>query len=66
MSMLLRFHVVLIVCGVLFCGGFALYELFLHSDAGTTKNYLAAGVATLAAIVLAVYLRLFLRHVARG
>lgn len=57
-SMLLRLHVFLITCGILFCFGFGVYEFLLRRsglDVAVGAGFLAGGVA------LSLYLRWFRR-----
>jgi hypothetical protein len=59
--MLLKVHVILIACAILFCFGFALYVCVLPPP-GTQTRWLTAGVFTLFGFGLALYLRPVLRR----
>lgn len=65
-TMLIRFHIILVAAGVLFCVGFALY-LFIRSATTSVGADVALGaVFTALGLALSLYLRGVLRHGVRS
>ena len=58
--MLVRFHILLIASGILFCAGFALLQVYRE------ENLWIAGAAVLGALILGLYLYRVVRYGVRG
>ena len=60
--MLLRFHLILVGTGILFCFGFALYELLRRWGGEVSGHLVLPAFFVVAGICLTVYLRRVLRY----
>jgi len=54
--LLIRFHIILIACGILFCAGFAALQVYRHGQDKDAAKLWMAGAAALGAVSLGVYL----------
>ena len=64
--MLVRFHILLIACGIVFCAGFGALQLYRHgqgADDGKLEMAVAAGFG---ALMLGFYLYRVIRYGVRG
>lgn len=62
---LIGFHKILIGTGILFCAGFAVWQILAFSGGGSGARLLVAGAFAACAVALTVYLRRLDRYLGR-